>query len=224
MGLSFFHWFVGACLSVWISCLLSSPLFPLGYLCFADCVWGALSLWTVVLSCSKRSEYRLLGWRSCLKSVDGVISRIDLSATHAQKGSFMAPWALVLPRKTLPNLQVQKFVPYFSLCFYRLFRFRILISLKFITVHAVEWIANFTVFEMPVSSPNCLRNVCAVSFLLLLPAPLLLIWGLFLCLLHEDEGCLSSSSEKFCWDFACHCAYDCSVASVVSDSLRPHGL
>ena len=72
----------------------------------------------------------------------------------------MAPWALVLPRKTLPNLQVQKFVPYFSLCFYRFFRLRILISLKFITVHAVKWIASFTVFKMPVSSPDCLRNAC----------------------------------------------------------------
>ena len=129
----------------------------------------------------------------------------------------MAPWSLVLLRKTLPNLQVQKSMPYFSLCFYRFFMFRILISLKFITVHAVKWIANFTVFKMPVSSPNCLRNVCAVSVLLLLPAPLLLICGLFLYLLHEDEGCLSSSSEKFCWDFDCHCVCDCSVTSAVSD-------
>ena len=137
---------------------------------------------------------------------------------YVQKGSFMAPWSLVLLRKTLPNLQVQKSVPYFTLCFYRFFMFRILISLKFITVHAVKWIANFTVFKMPVSSPNCLRNVCAVSFLLLLPAPLLLICGLFLYLLHEDEGCLSSSSEKFCWDFDRHCMCGCSVTSAVSDS------
>lgn len=84
--------------------------------------------------------------------------------------------------------------------------FRILVSLKFVTAHAGKWTANFTVFKMPVSSPNCLRDVCAVSFLLFLPAPLLLIGGQFLYLLREDEDV---SPEQLCWDFACHCVRAC---------------
>lgn len=79
--------------------------------------------------------------------------------------------------------------------------FRILVSLKFVTAHAGKWTANFTVFKMPVSSPNCLRDVCAVSFLLFLPAPLLLIGGSSCTFYVRMRMFLQNSSA----DFACHC-------------------
>lgn len=78
--LSSSHWFrvfVSLCESLahvlhhclhWAVCVLLIVLGAL-YLCGQKC-----------FSCDKPSEYRLLGWQSCLKSVDPVIFRIDLSA------------------------------------------------------------------------------------------------------------------------------------------------